>query len=356
MADLNQFTEERPAPAAGTPGRFGTADRLVYLLFAAVLVSAALYLARVVIEPIAFAFFGMALVWPIEKALERRMPKTIALLLTILLTLIAIVALASAIIWSVGDIVHWILANLPRFQSLYIRATQWLEGQGIFVTEGIDQYDVRSFAGFLQGIALRLNSFAGFSIVVFLLLMFGLTELAHCGTRFHELEYKTGWKISEISEDVAKKIRKYMIIRTIASIVTGLTVFFYTKYMGLDLAIAWGVIAFVLNYIPYIGTLIAVALPVLFSAIQFGSWQTPVTLFGGLYIIQFLIGSYLEPIVASKAFAVSPFVMLVAFFFWGFLWGIPGAFIGIPMTIALVTICQQNSSTRWIVRLLSSSK
>jgi predicted PurR-regulated permease PerM len=356
MADLNQLADERPAAAGGIPGRFSAAGGLVYLLFAVVLVSAALYLARVVIEPIAFAFFGMALVWPIQKGLERRMPKTIALLLTISLTLIVIFALASAIIWSVGDIVHWILDNLARFQSLYMRTTHWLEGQGIFVTEGIEQYDVRSFASFLRGIALGLNSFAGFSIVVFLLLTFGLTELAHAGTRFHELERKTGWIISQLSEDVAKKIRKYMIIRTIASVATGLAVFIYTRYMGLDLAIAWGVISFVLNYIPYIGTLIAVVLPVLFSAIQFESWQTPVILFGGLYVIQFLISNYLEPIVASKAFAVSPFVMLVAFFFWGFLWGIPGAFIGLPMTIALVTICQHNPSTRWIVRLLSSSK
>ncbi len=350
MADMNRLTEERPAAGRLAPGGF------VYVLFAVVLVSAALYFARVVIEPIAFAFFGMALVWPVQKTLERWMPKSIALLLTILVTLIAIFVLAAAIIWSVGDIVHWVLGNLPRFQALYTRTNEWLEGQGIYVTEGIEQYDIRSFAGYLQNIALQLNSFAGFCIVVFLLLTFGLTELTHSGTRFHELESKTGWKISQSSHDIAKKIRKYMIIRTIASVVTGVAVFFYTSYMGLDLAIAWGVISFVLNYIPYIGTLIAVILPVLFSAVQFESWQMPAILFGGLYIIQFLIGNYLEPIVASKAFAVSPFVMLVAFFYWGFLWGMPGAFIGLPMTIALVTIYQQNPETKWIVRLLSSEK
>lgn len=348
MANVNPWTEERPATSRGAQGGF------VRILFAVVLVSAALYLGRVVIEPIAFAFLGIALVWPIQKALERWMPKNFALLLTILLTLVVFFAFASAIIWSVDDIVHWIVENLPRFQSLYMRTKQWVEGQGFYVTVGIEQYDVRSFVGFLQEIALQLNSFAGFCVVVFLLLTFGLTELTHSGNRFQELEQRTGWQVANISDEIAKKIRTYMFIRTISSLLTGATVFFYTMYLGLDLAIAWGLISFVLNYIPYIGALIAVILPVLFSAVQFESWQIPLALFGGLYLIQFLIDNYLEPIVASKAFSVSPFVMLVSFFFWGFLWGIPGAFIGLPMTIALITICQRNPSTQWIVRLLSS--
>jgi AI-2 transport protein TqsA len=333
----------------------GIGRGFVHVLFAAVLVSAALYFAHIVLEPIAFALFGMALVWPFQKALEARMPKPIALALTVLVTLIVIFALASAIVWSIGDVAHWVLANLARFQSLYMRATQWLEGHGIFVTEGVGEYNIRAFAGLLQQIATAVNSFAGFCVVVFLLLTFGLTELTYFGRRFDELEPKIGWKISQTAGEIAKKIRKYMLILTLASTLTGLAVFVYTHSLGLDLAIAWGVISFVLNYIPYLGPLIAVALPVLFATVQFESWKMAAIIFGGLYIIQFLIGNYLEPVIAGKALAISPFVMLVAFFFWGFLWGIPGAFIGLPMTIALITICDQDPSSRWIVRLLSPS-
>jgi AI-2 transport protein TqsA len=81
-----------------------------------------------------------------------------------------------------------------------------------------------------------------------------------------------------------------------------------------------------------------------------------VIIFGGLYAIQFLIGNYLEPMVAGRALAISPFVMLVTFFFWGFPWAIPGAFIGLPVTIALFTICEWNPSSRWIARLVSTSQ
>lgn len=326
----------------------------VNVTIAVVVLSAAFYFARVVLEPIAFAFFGMALVWPFQKAMEARMPRSAALLLTVLVTLLVIFALAAAIIWSIGDVVHWILTNIARFQSLYARATQWLEEHGIFVTEWAGQYDVRTFAGVLQEIAMAVNAFAGFCIVVFLLLTFGLTELAYFERRFDELEPKFGWNVSKTAGAIAKKIRKYMLIRTLASVLTGLAVFLYTLSVGLDLAIAWGVISFVLNYIPYIGTLVAIVLPVIFATAQFESWQMPIIIFGCLYIIQFIIGSYLEPMIAGKALAVSPFVMLIAFFFWGFLWGMPGAFIGLPMTIAVITICEQNESSRWIVRLLSA--
>jgi predicted PurR-regulated permease PerM len=329
--------------------------RFIQVLVAVILVSAALYFARVVFEPIAFALFGMALVWPFQQAIDARMPKPNALILTILLTLFVIFVLALAIIWSVGEIVHWIFANVARFQSLFMRTTQWLEGYGIFVTEGLGQYDVRTFIGIVQGAATGVNYFSGFCVVVFLLLTFGLIELSDFRIRLEELEPKIGFNISQTAEEIAKKVRKYMLIRTLASVLTGLAVFVFTLSIGLDLAIAWGVISFVLNYIPYIGPLIAVVFPVLFATAQFESWPMAIVIFGGLYTIQFLIGNYFEPMVAGKALAISPFVMLVAFFFWAFLWGIPGAFIGLPVTIALFTICEQNPSSQWIARLLSTS-
>lgn len=329
-------------------------DRWVQILLATILVSVALYLARVVFEPIAFALFGMALLWPFQKALEARLPKPVALLLTILLALLVMFVLAAAIVWGIDDIVRWTSVNIARFQSLYARWAEWLEGHGIYITEGLSEYDARTFVGMLRSIAASANYFVGFCIVVFLLITFGLTELDNFRKRLAALTSKDGWDIAQTAAAIASKIRKYMLIRTLASILTGLAVFAFTISMGLDLAIAWGIISFVLNYIPYLGPLIAVVLPVIFASVQFESWHTVIVIFGGLYLIQFLIGNYLEPIIAGKALAISPLVMLVAFFFWAFLWGVPGAFIGIPVTIALLTICEQNPRLRWLAKLLSA--
>src|SRR6266511_402089 len=132
-----------------------------------------------------------------------------------------------------------------------------------------------------------------------------------------------------------------------------LVVWAFALLAGLELATAWGVIAFVLNYIPFIGPLVATVFPTLFALVQFGSWQLAAIVFLGLNVIQFLIGSYLEPRIAGAALSVSPFLVLFAVFFWAFLWGLPGAFIGVPILIAALTLCEQREYTRWIATLLS---
>jgi predicted PurR-regulated permease PerM len=100
--------------------------------------------------------------------------------------------------------------------------------------------------------------------------------------------------------------------------------------------------AFALHYIPFIGPLVATLFPTVFAVLQFGSWQMALTVFLGLNLIQFMSGSYIEPRIAGAALSVSPFLVLFAVFFWGFLWGIPGAFIGVPVAIALLTLCEHH--------------
>ncbi len=330
-------------------------ERFVKALFLVVLVSVTLYLGRLVFEPVAFVLFVIALVAPFQEAAKARLGKPVALILTILLTLLVLSTLVGAIVWSIGEIAHWSLENVERFQSLYMRATQWLEGHDIFILE-ISKLNKSSFVGIFKTIAGQVNYFIGFSLVVILSLLFALAEMDEFKRKIAVIDKNmSGWSLSETSGKIAERIRKYMLIRTLASIATGLSVFLFALLIGLDLPIAWGVISFVLNYIPYIGTIIATILPVIFSTAQFESWQTALIIFGSLYLIQFVIGSYLEPLLTGTALAISPFVMLLAFLIWDFLWGMPGAFIGLPATIALYTVWEQNPSTRWIADLMSTS-
>jgi AI-2 transport protein TqsA len=353
---LGPQTENRPMSNGEAAMTGAGRDRFVPGIFAVVLVSAALYFGRIVLEPVAFVLFTMALVEPFQKAAEVRMGKPIALTVTILLTLLVISILLWAIVWSIGDVGHWAVANVDRFQSLYTRANQWLESHEIFTVDLSNSFDSSWFVGAFRMVAAQVNYFMGFTLVVFLFLIFGLAEMSEFKTKIAALDKKlSGWSLSETSGRIAEKIRKYMLIRTVASIVTGLAVFIFTLSIGLELAVAWGIISFVLNYIPYIGPLVAVILPVIFATAQFESWQMALFIFGSLYLIQFVIGSYLEPMLTGTALAISPFVMLFAFLIWDFLWGMPGAFIGLPVTIALFTIWEQNPSTRWIANLMSTS-
>ena len=145
-----------------------------------------------------------------------------------------------------------------------------------------------------------------------------------------------------------------MVIRTVMSVATGFFVWALAALYGLELAAEWGVIAFALNYIPFIGPFIATVFPTLFALAQFASWQTALVVFAGLNVIQFVIGSYIEPRVSGSALAISPFVVLFSVFFWTYFWGLFGAFIGVPITIALLTYCAQHPSSRWVADLLGA--
>jgi predicted PurR-regulated permease PerM len=164
-----------------------------------------------------------------------------------------------------------------------------------------------------------------------------------------------GRELAEASAKIGAKFRKYMLVRTQLSALTGLAVWAFALATGLELAAAWGIIAFALNYIPFLGPFVATILPALFAMAQFDSWQTIVIVFLGLFAIQFTIGNYLEPLVAGAALAISPLTVIFAIFFWSFLWGIPGAFIGVPVTIAILTLCELSPSSRWIATLLSGT-
>jgi predicted PurR-regulated permease PerM len=158
-----------------------------------------------------------------------------------------------------------------------------------------------------------------------------------------------------VAQAIAVKLRKYMLVRSLASVLTGVLIFAFTLFAGLELAAAWGIMAFTLNFIPFIGPFIATILPALFAVVQFESWQMAALIFLGSTLIQFLIGNYLEPRLFGAILDISPYLVVVAVFFWALLWGVPGAFIGVPITIALLTCCEANPGTRWLARLLSGA-
>ncbi|HYZ34350.1 MAG TPA: AI-2E family transporter, partial [Crenalkalicoccus sp.] len=145
----------------------------------------------------------------------------------------------------------------------------------------------------------------------------------------------------------------YMVVRSIMSVLTGIVVWAFARAIGLDLAIEWGAIALVLNYVPFIGPLVATLFPTAFAILQFGEWQAALTVFVVLQVIQSLGGSAIEPWLTGARLALSPFVVLVAVFVGSLVWGIQGAFIGVPVLIAALCICEEFPASRWVAELLS---
>jgi predicted PurR-regulated permease PerM len=137
------------------------------------------------------------------------------------------------------------------------------------------------------------------------------------------------------------------------SLITGFLVFAFAHVVGLELALEWGVIAFVLNYIPFLGSLIATAFPTIFAALQTGDWSFALLVLVALQTIQFVVGSVVEPRVTGKSLALSPFMTLVAVFLGALLWGVLGAFLGVQALIVALALCERFEGGRFAAALLS---
>src|ERR1700730_3040786 len=166
-----------------------SAVRSMLALCSVILAAAALYLARSIFAPVAFAIFAMAIVWPFQKALQARIPKLVALIFTLLLTLTVLGLLALAIAWGSSQVGQWLLRNLERFQFIYLKTNEWLEGHGIFVIGMLaDRFDASWLVRFAQQVAARLNSMLGFALLVFAFTILGLTEVNQVDMRIKKLE------------------------------------------------------------------------------------------------------------------------------------------------------------------------
>jgi len=323
----------------------------------AILVAAALYFARSIFAPFAFALFMVAIVWPLQSALERMLPQFVALFITLFVTAVVLILFTSMVAWGFSVVAQWMIANAARFQAMYVQWTHWLEEHGIFIVGMIsDRFDVMWLVRVAQTVAGRINNTVGFAILAFVFMMLALLEAGDMRQRLASLkDREKGRELAEAGEKIGAKFRKYMLVRTQLSALTGVAVWAFALLTGLELAAAWGIIAFALNYIPFLGPWVATILPALFAIAQFDSWQPIVIIVLGLFAIQFTIGNYLEPLVAGAALSISPLAVIFAVFFWSFLWGIPGAFIGVPITIAILTLCELSPSSRWIATLLSGA-
>jgi AI-2 transport protein TqsA len=331
--------------------------RTMLAICTTILVAAALYLLRPILAPFAFAIFMVAIVWPLQRALEVKLPRFVALLLTLVLTLAVVVVVSSMVTWALSVERQWLLGHAERFQALYHEWVRWLEVHEIFVVGPLsERFDVIWFLRLFQILAGYINTLLGFAVLTFVFLMLALIETGDFRDRLAAASKQPGGTdLVEVGKEIAAKFRKYMLVRTQMSALTGFAVWGFALFSGLELAPAWGIVAFVLNYIPFIGSFVATLLPSLFADVQFENWQDSVFVLLGMFAIQFAVGNYLEPLVAGAALSVSPLAVIFAVFLFGFLWGMPGAFLGVPILIAILTVCAHYPSTSWIATLLSGA-
>lgn len=325
-------------------------------LTATIVLIAGLYWAAPILAPVAFAIFTIAVVWPLQRRLQARLPQLLALAITLLVTILVVGALASLVFWGFRGIGQWIVANAGRLQGLYGQTSVWLEQHNIYLASVLaEQVNAASILRLVRQASAWLQGSLSFAVVTLVFIMLGLLEVGPSAEKLRRLDDRElGRMLLRSAATIAGKLQRYMLVRTLMSLATGLAVWAFALLVGLELAAAWGAIAFALNYIPFIGPLVATLFPTLFAMAQFESAQGAVFVLLCLNLIQFLCGSYIEPRVAGAALALSPFMVLFSVFFGTFIWGVPGALLGVPVLIAMRTLCAEWPRTRWLATVLAA--
>jgi len=161
--------------------------------------------------------------------------------------------------------------------------------------------------------------------------------------------------IFTIVSNINEQIINYVIIKTFISVCTGIFTGVATWLFGVKYAALWGTLAFVLNYIPYIGSFTAAVIPTIFALLLFPGSMIPLFVFLALFAIQLFWGSFLDPEMMSNRFNLSPIVIIMSLVFWSYVWGIMGAFLAVPTT-AIIKIILQNIEPLKVVATLMSKK
>jgi predicted PurR-regulated permease PerM len=314
--------------------------------------------AQAVIEPLVFGLFIIEIAWPMQKALQARIGKGLALAITALVTIAVGLVLLSVMIWGGRQIAEWVVENVDRIQDSLVASTAWLEAHDIFVFALLaEHFDAAAIMRLVQTVAMRVNTIVAFAAIVFIYVILGLGETEAITQRIAALKNReASERLLVAGRRIGTKFRTYMLVRTVASVVTGVAVWGFARFMGMEMAGACGVLAFALNYLPYIGSFIVTALLPVFAFVQFGSFETPLLVLGGVSLIQMITGSYLEPLFSGSALSISPPLILFSITLWTYLWGALGAFLGVPLAIAALTLFEEFPATHWIADIMSGGR
>ncbi len=151
------------------------------------------------------------------------------------------------------------------------------------------------------------------------------------------------------------KFDHYLAIKTMTSLATGIVVSIWLSVQGVDFAIMWGVFAFLLNFVPNIGSIIAAVPAILLALIQLGPMHAVITTVGFL-LVNIVIGSIIEPKVTGRGIGLSTLVVFLSLAFWGWVLGPVCMLLSVPLTMAVKIVLAGSSSTRWISIMLGSNR
>ena len=190
---------------------------------------------------------------------------------------------------------------------------------------------------------------------VLLFMIFILAEREAFTRRlFKRLGKERAAPVLETMDRVNQSVQQYLGLKTLISLLTGVVVAIVLSLFGVDFALLWGTLVFILNFVPTIGSIVATVPPIAITFFQFGSISKTLIVAVLLIATQLIVGNILEPKMMGRGLNLSPMVVLLSLIFWGWVWGIPGMLLSVPLTAAIRIGMEQLDSTRTVAALISS--
>ncbi len=322
-----------------------------------------LVIGQAILLPIVLAIIAVYVLTSTAIALERvpligRLPSVLRHGLVLMGFTLAVVALALVVSVTLNQLVVVMPAYQANLEALAVRIADL---GGIEHPTWDDIVEVTLGRLNLQAIFLRLlGGLTSLGLTVFLVVIYAGFLMGERGRFAAKLaaafpQGEQAELTARIVRDVNRKIGDYLAVKTGINVILGAISFAILWVMDVDFALFWAVVIGLFNYIPYVGSIVGVALPVVLSLAQFGSLGTTAVLGAMLISAQTYVGNILEPRMIGRQLNLSPFVVLVALSVWSAIWGLPGAILAIPLTSMLAIICGAFASTRFIAVLLSDS-
>ena len=326
---------------------------LAYLI---IIIAGILY-AQSFINPMLLAIFlSIVCAQPIIWMKKRKVPSSIA----IMIVLFGIVAIFMGFADIIGSSVSSFSSVAPfyeeRLEEIWMTFIVFFNERGIEITgEKLSEIIAPGkVMGYTAGALGQLGGVMSNTFTIFFLLLFLLMELDSFSIKTKAIAVNSNISVSYLNT-IGKSIRHYLSIKTVMSLLTGLIIWIGLLIVGVDYAIIWALIAFLLNYIPNIGSIIAALPAVLFALIQLGPagavWTVVV-----FVSVNMVVGNLVEPKMMGQGLGLSTFVVFVALLFWGFVLGTVGMFLSVPLTMSIKIMLEQNEKTKWIAVFLGTDE
>ncbi|MEO9862753.1 MAG: AI-2E family transporter [Yoonia sp.] len=226
------------------------------------------------------------------------------------------------------------------------------EGTEAAILSALQSFDVGSYARTLAG---RASDVTQAAVLVILFVGFLFAERIWFDIKLVNLigDPQRAARVSKIISSIIWRVNYYLWVKTVVSALTGLMTYALAVTFDIELAVAIGLITFMLNFLPNVGSIIATALIALIAHVQFHDPATTIVIVSIAGVIQFINGNIIDPMMMGRALRLSSFGIILSLAFWGAVWGIPGMFLSVPIMVMLLVVCSHVPALRPIAILLS---